>query len=63
MCVFHFSLLTAGGCDSLKVLFPEQDPWAAVTVVAVTPSSAPIWRRVQPWAYRSAARLTSTAPP
>ena len=23
----------------------------------------PIWRRVQPWAYRSAARLTSTAPP
>src|SRR4029434_914222 len=24
------------------------------------PSSAPIWRRVQPWAYRSAARLTST---
>jgi hypothetical protein len=23
-----------------------------------TPSSAPIWRRVRPWAYKSAARLT-----
>jgi hypothetical protein len=27
-----------------------------------TPSSAPIWRRFRPWAYKSAARLTSTAP-
>ena len=31
-------------------------------VSAVTPSSAPIWRRVRSWAYKSAARLTSTAP-
>jgi hypothetical protein len=29
----------------------------------VTPSSAPIWRTVQPWPYKSAARLTSTATP
>ena len=29
--------------------------------VQLSPSSAPICRRVQPWAYRSAARLTSTA--
>jgi hypothetical protein len=35
----------------------------SLTVVEVTPSSAPIWRRVQPWPYRWAARLTSTAPP
>src|SRR5829696_2608231 len=28
-----------------------------------TPSAAPISLKVQPWAYNSAARLTSTAPP
>jgi len=33
------------------------------TVLQWTPSSAPIWRSVQPWAYKSAARLTSTATP
>ena len=32
--------------------------WLAV--VAVTLSSAPIWRMVQPWPYTSVARLTST---
>jgi hypothetical protein len=26
-------------------------------------NSAAIWRRSDPWAYRSAARLTSTGPP
>jgi hypothetical protein len=31
-----------------------------LTVLQSTLSSAPIWRRVQPWAYKSAARLTST---
>jgi hypothetical protein len=28
-----------------------------------TPSSAPIWRRVRPWAYKSAARFAFTASP
>jgi hypothetical protein len=33
----------------------------SLTVVGEMPSSALIWRRVRPWAYKSAARLTSTA--
>jgi hypothetical protein len=35
----------------------------SLTVVEETPNSVPTWRRVQPWAYKSAARFTSTAPP
>ena len=32
----------------------------SLTVVAVTPSSAPIWRRVQPWAYPAGRVITAT---
>ena len=38
---------------------PARRSWA-LTVVEETPCSSPISRRVQPWAYRSAARFRST---
>jgi hypothetical protein len=39
---------------------PARRSWS-LTVVEETPCSSPIWRRVQPWAYKSAARSMSTS--